>query len=216
MKKLFSVAGIFLLVCILTGCTRTKIQYWENGNKKSEMAYRNGKLQGVATWYYQDGKKHYEVTYKDDLLEGKAIRWYSNGKVQSEDYYSGNMLNGSSIDWGIDGSMIEMRTYRNDTLHGPFRRLYANRQLQIEGTYNNGLYDGKWLYWDTYGNIVGEGNYKDGAGIQKGWGPDGKLIRKISYMDNRKHGKEIIYNSEGDVEKEILYEYGEVVDVNEF
>jgi TonB family protein len=61
--------------------------WYENGNKKSEHHYRNGKLEGLYTDWYTNGNKSYEVNYVDNVTIGTMRKWYENGQLKSEVTY---------------------------------------------------------------------------------------------------------------------------------
>ena len=41
------------------------VEYYENGKKKLEIHYKNGKLDGLWTWWDENGNKTLEVQLKD-------------------------------------------------------------------------------------------------------------------------------------------------------
>ena len=50
----------------------------ENGQKKLEMTYRDGKQEGLETWWHENGQKRSEAIYKD----GKKVsetKWDEEG-----------------------------------------------------------------------------------------------------------------------------------------
>ena len=57
-----------------------KTEYWDNGNKKSEQYYKDGKLHGNCTHWYEDGQKSYEGNWKDGNEDGKWTEWSDNGQ----------------------------------------------------------------------------------------------------------------------------------------
>jgi len=80
---------------------QVKIHYHDNGLKRSEYWYLNGKLHredgpAIQYWYY-NGQKLSEEWYLNDKchrLDGPAIQvWYYNGQKLSESWY----LNGVKL-----------------------------------------------------------------------------------------------------------------------
>jgi antitoxin component YwqK of YwqJK toxin-antitoxin module len=76
----------------------TPTEWFEDGQKESEINYHDGKKNGLATeWYengqkeseinYEEGEKVSETDYKDELENGLASRWYENGPKKSETNY---------------------------------------------------------------------------------------------------------------------------------
>ena len=68
------------------------------------------------------------------------------------------------------------------------------------------------MYYEN-GSVGSVATYKDGAGLQKGYSPDGILITEINYKDNVKDGDEIQYNRDGSVKKILVWESGEFVKI---
>ena len=64
------------------------VTYWyENGQKKWEINYKNGKKSGLEIWWYESGQKKSECPYKEGKKHGIAISWYENGQKKSEFKY---------------------------------------------------------------------------------------------------------------------------------
>ncbi len=203
---------IIISLILFTSCSKVEKQYWENGNIKSELPYKNGKLQGTARWYYEDGTIQQEVPYVNNSIEGLSIRYHDNGRKELEEEYKNNIRNGRATEYSYSGRRIEIKEYVNDTLNGPYRKWHGNRELQISGMFTNGLFSGTWLYYNDYGNLVGEGRYEAGMGIQRFWNPDGSLLSRVAYVNNLKQGKEYFYKPDGSVDYVVGYDAGELVE----
>lgn len=73
---------LLVLMAMLAACDDgVQKAYWENGKLKSELRYKNDKLNGECVWYYQNGNKMSQGNYVDDVLEGSFMRWHPNGKI---------------------------------------------------------------------------------------------------------------------------------------
>jgi antitoxin component YwqK of YwqJK toxin-antitoxin module len=202
---------ILIIAMALSSCSRVERQYWDNGNIKSELPYRNGKLNGTARWYYEDGTIRHEVPYVDDRIEGNSIRYHDNGRKESEEEYVNNLRHGKAVEYTFSGLRIEQKEYVNDTLHGKYIKWHVNREVHITGDFVNGLFFGTWLYYDEYGMLIGEGRFEAGDGTQRFWYSDGSLRTRVDYVKNLRHGPEIHYFPDGSVEKIVEYDYGEIV-----
>jgi len=212
MKKLRTYLILIILgLFLLTSCTNVEKQYWEDGILKSELPYKNGKLNGTAIWYYEDGTIMHEVPYEDDEITGTSIRYHDNGRKELEETYINNVRQGRAIAYSYPGKRIEQKYYVNDTLHGKYYKWHGNSELQIYGEFINGLFDGTWLYYDDYGELIGEGKYEAGNGIQRFWNPNGSLASRTTYVNNLKHGKEYFYTPDGEVDYVVEYAYGEPI-----
>ena len=61
-----------------------KVGYFQNGNKKHERYFKNGKQEGVETAWYGNGLKKYEMPYKDGKKDGVAKYWDEKGKLTTK------------------------------------------------------------------------------------------------------------------------------------
>lgn len=194
-----------------------KKEYYKDGTIQSEVTYKNGKKNGIATYYHPNGKKSLELFFKDDLAEGQSTLWYFKGTINRTGNYKNNKLNGISTTWDEnDGYKLSEETYLNDTLNGLYREFHPNGEVKTKGNYKSGKYEGKWEYFDELGLPVGEGLFKNGAGVLKGWYPDGKTIREVHYLDNLKDGSETFWDESGKLEKIIYYKNGKVIKIETF
>ena len=81
------------------------------GFKKVYMGIiKNGKQDGLWTDWYENGQKSSEVTYKDSKKDGLYTGWYENGKKERENTYKdGKFID--SICWDRYGNECECSEY---------------------------------------------------------------------------------------------------------
>ena len=77
-KLLLAFLLLILAICAAGGCGPPEngpyVQYYENGKKKLEVHYENGKQNGLRTEWDENGKKQKEIQYKDGkLISQKAF-----------------------------------------------------------------------------------------------------------------------------------------------
>jgi len=206
-KKILFIA----IVIVFSSCVNTETENYPNGRIKSEIHKQGDKYEGISRWWYDNGNLKMEVNYKDNKVDGYSRRWFYNGKIESEEFYVADKRNGVSRLWNSIGNKISEENYVNDTLDGAYRLWYNKGQIKIEGGFKKGMYNGKWTWWNEMGVKVGEADFVDGSGVQVGWFLNGNKKREVHYKNNIKNGKEIIYSSNGDIEKVIINENGIVV-----
>ena len=61
------------------------------------------KPEGLATDYYESGEKKSEVHFKNGKLDGLRSEWYENGQKSSEQNYKDGKENGLATWWDVDG-----------------------------------------------------------------------------------------------------------------
>ena len=57
------------------------LQWHKNGQKESELNFKDGTVDGLFTKWHENGQKHLEVSWKDgEEVEGSAKYWNSKGE----------------------------------------------------------------------------------------------------------------------------------------
>lgn len=113
------------------------IRWHNNGQKREEGVYVDGKETGLWTLWHYNGEKYEEGNYMDGRETGKWREWTNNGKLIMECNY-------------LDGK-----------LSGQFESWHENGKKKIEGKYSNGGRIGSWYWWDINGEKEGEKNYDE-------------------------------------------------------
>ena len=89
------------------------IEYYENGQKMSEIHYKNDKRDGLWTYWDENGKKEIEGHHKNGELDGLETWWHENGQKMSEGHFKNGKKDGLWTEWhengteGIRGSLQE-------------------------------------------------------------------------------------------------------------
>ena len=77
--------------------------YHDNGQKRSEHTYKDGKEHGLGTAWYENGQKSAEYTFKDGKMDGLRTSWHDNGqKAVEATFKDGEVI--SEKWWDKDGS----------------------------------------------------------------------------------------------------------------
>jgi antitoxin component YwqK of YwqJK toxin-antitoxin module len=215
-KKQFCVVGFVMLAVLISACTKTEKQYYEDGTIKSEVVKKHGKKEGPARYYHANGKIQQETFYKEDELEGLSRRWHFNGSLELEENYKQGLKNGKASGYTKKGKLIWQAYYVRDTLNGPWEEFHENGTPKVQGYYKMGLYDKVWRYFDFNNQQVGEGRFSDGSGFQRAYYPDGTKWREIPYKQNKKHGKERWWFPDGKLQKEKEYVFDSLLIVRDY
>tara|TARA_B100000686_G_scaffold354186_1_gene463123 strand:- start:11015 stop:12142 length:1128 start_codon:yes stop_codon:yes gene_type:complete len=114
-----------------------KTKWYENGQKKYERTYKDGKEYGLWTEWYYNGQKKYEETYKDGLKDGLVLGWHENGNKKYEQNYKKGKKEGLWIRWFINGVKKEEKIYKSGKPVGVWTFWYDNGQKWFEETYKD-------------------------------------------------------------------------------
>ena len=114
-----------------------KVNYWENGQKLSEVQYFDEKRDGSCKYWYKNGQLMSSGLYKNGKMYGPFISYYENGQIQSQGNYNYN-------ESGIYS--------RKD---GVWKYYYENGKIESESIIKNGVEELK--FYDKEGNLLPEG-----------------------------------------------------------
>jgi antitoxin component YwqK of YwqJK toxin-antitoxin module len=186
MKKLL----LFLFLSLgLTSISygETQNTYYENGQKESEVNYKDGEKDGKYTAWYENGQKGEERNYKDGKEDGKVTLWYENGQKKLEGNYKDDKKDGK-FTWWYENGQKEQVTYFKDDDEVKVTVWHKNGQKRYEKNYKDGERDGKTTRWYKNGQKEGETNYKDGKqdGKRTEWYANGQIKSEENYKDGIK------------------------------
>lgn len=114
-----------------------RVNYWENGQKLSEVQYFNEKRDGSCKYWYKTGQLMSSGLYKNGKMYGPFISYYENGQIQSQGNY---IYNESDIYSRKDGG---------------WKYYYENGKIESESIIKNGVEELK--FYDKEGNLLPEG-----------------------------------------------------------
>ena len=115
---------------------------YENGQKKSEGNFKDGKKDGKRTSWNENGQKEVEENFKDGkLIDETAYLYHENSQKHFEINFKDFKVDGKSTMW------------------------HENGQIAFEMNYKDGKEDGKVTKWYETGQIEAEAIYKDGECI---------------------------------------------------
>ena len=101
-RKLEKRNGVAYLPNEETPFTGRAVGFFENGQKRYEENYKNGKKHGFATKWYENGQKMSEENYKDGKEDGLSSFWYKNGQKNAEGNYKDGKLMSAEV-WKPNG-----------------------------------------------------------------------------------------------------------------
>ena len=124
-----------------------------DGQKKEEVTYKDGKLNGLSTAWFESGQKQAEMTYKDGQKNGLFTLWFESGQKKLEQENKDGEINGRLESWFENGQKKESSVYKNGKLNGKME-WYENGQIKNDEDYMDGYLKKKainirtslWLY----------------------------------------------------------------------
>jgi len=109
---------------------------------------------GLHTVFYKNGQKNSEINYKDGVENGQAISWHKNGQKRMELMFKNGSVEGNYSSWYSNGQKEEEYSMKDGKFTGDYTSWHKNGQLSIKGKYTiSGKEDGFFTTWDKKGRI---------------------------------------------------------------
>jgi len=138
--------------------TGKAVAKWPNGQKKTEINYKDGKRDGLKAHWYESGQKLSEISYKAGKHDGPLTVWYENGKLRRK----GN---------NMDGKMVGIWTH-----------WYENNQQRDEMFYISGLMESA-IVWRPDGEKCSFTDVKAGNGIMVKYTDSGTEWLRLTFKN---------------------------------
>ena len=84
--------------------------WYENGNKRIEFGYKNGKRHGCSTSWYENGTKKQVVNFIDGIRGGEFELYYEDGKLSAKGVFANDKPNNVTM-YNRDGVTINDEKY---------------------------------------------------------------------------------------------------------
>lgn len=206
----------------------TWIDFYLNGNKKTEYNYINDILHGNYREYDLDGKILKEQRYvngelfipqedEEEIVLKSELRkaYYPNGKIKFEGAFLDDKPVGIHKEYDDLGNLKTTKEYsskseylgqglfdKNGKRTGPWK-LYddINSYYFGKGSYLDGEKDGKWIFYYPNGEIELEGYYSEGKPDRKWvWTyENGNTKREENFIYGKREGEYTEYDSIGNL-----------------
>ena len=168
-------------------------EWYDNGQKRIEGYYNDGKKEGLHTEWETNGWKEIERNYKNGKLHGLCIR-YEFGVITSKIEYKNGVRHGTFIGFYKNGSISNIEFFKNGKLNGlvidyqkspnwDLNRLPLKKSEQI---WKNGYPNGESIYYYNNGKKSEECYYKgfkNFEGLRTRWYWNGQKKSEENYID---------------------------------
>ena len=166
--------------------------YYKNGKKSASSYYRNGKRNGIRKEWFQGGFQGTKLAriskFSDGNLLNDNLFTFGSRKILSTNYINGNKVDSffQSIK-GYDSKIFivhmknRMKMFHNNGQIYNDVIVNNDNSLTIKSYYDNGQLINE-VYFDSLGYRYWKNN------LRICYDPDGKIIDKIKFKDNKIHG----------------------------
>ena len=123
---------IFIYSFFIISCATNSfhdISYYDNGQKKYDIEYKNNKIDGVALYWDENGNIINKVHYINNKFHGKWIDYYTNGNVKHIVHYDFGRKNGEEIWYYQSGNIKSKIFYKDDQIVSNILRWDSNGNI---------------------------------------------------------------------------------------
>mgnify|MGYP006281872019 CR=1 FL=1 len=209
-------------------------EFYENGNLKNEMTYRDGMLHGYYKEYNDKGILTSTMLYdkgkivEEDIDDDPEIdienRYDSEGNLIFSGPYKKGTPIGIHREYNRDGSVKNAIIYNDQgdkvsegivttdgRRSGKWINYYDDGKIREEGEYNNNSKTGTWKFYDRDGNTVQTGTYRGGRpeGLWQWYYKSGVILREEEYYQGKRDGNFTEYSQDGEIISQGKYLDGE-------
>jgi antitoxin component YwqK of YwqJK toxin-antitoxin module len=118
------------------------MEYYCNGNMKSNVPFQNGRPDGYAIMYYENGNKKEEGQWKINRWVGNYKLYYENGQVQHDfKFNEGGKRDGVQTYKYENGQTAIEGSFANGKESGVIKEYYETGDTKAVKTFNNGEVD---------------------------------------------------------------------------
>ena len=193
--------------------------YYESGQIKTKITYRNGVPTGHGLEYFANGHLREDTGYGNAGRDRNITRYFdaAGQPTQAEEVYKNNRSSGTWREFFPDGKQL-----RKVETYGPVGRLngerltyYENGQLHSRQPYLNGFMTGTAQEFFASGKVFKETTYMRGLllGAFRELREDGTLAVSGQYRSNRQTGDWTYYQPNGQtVARTVTYRNGTPVE----
>lgn len=163
-----------------------KKEYYPSGRLKTEIPYKDGKINGIQKIYYESGKLKEETSFVDGKKNGAAKIYYENGQLLAEASFICDKINGVEKKYYPNGQLLTETPLVDGKKSGIAKIYYESGKLQLEMPFVDDKVNGITKAYYVNGGLKDEMPYKDDKanGITKAYYENGNLKSEIYYEDD--------------------------------
>ena len=137
---------------------------YNNGKPKYEGNVSDGKIVGLCRSYYKSGNIKNLVNYKNGMIDGLATFYYDTTKqtVKAEIEFENNKITNIYREFYENGNRKAIINIKKNAFNGNAAYFYKNGVLKMKGKYKSNKRHGNWELFNKKGEIYNKTKWKHG------------------------------------------------------
>ena len=161
-KRPKHILAIFCLLCFFNLKAQQLVSYVVYEHDTINVVDKDTLKQGVWKEFWNNGDLKSEVIYKNNKKEGLEIKWYDSPDcVEQESYYKNGLLDGPSIYYSKKCKKDFFETFKSGSKEGLELSYYPNGNIKAEGNFKNGHLNGYYRVYNKKGEFEFESRSTD-------------------------------------------------------
>lgn len=187
-----------------------RIEYYLNGQVKSEANISNEKLNGEYLSFYSNGLVYQKGQFKAGKEKGKWTYFNTRGQIDSIHTYKEGLLDGETK-YNVYGKLIINQEYKSGKKNGAFVEYYTDGNKKVAGSYLMNLPNNEWTWYDLKEAKTRQINFKNGLkdGDFRVW-KDTDLYLVGVFDKDKKTGTWKWHRTKKDLDSLVTYVNGEI------
>ena len=187
-----------------------RIDYYSNGQIKTEAKITNKKLNGKYLAYHPNGVVYQKGQYKTDKEKGEWTYFNTSGQIDSIHTFKEGLLDGKT-EYNVYGKLIIKQEYKSGKKNGNFIEYYTDGNKKVTGSYLMNLPNDEWIWYDLKEFKTRQINFKNGLkhGDFKVW-KDNDLYLSGIFDEDKKSGTWKWHRTKKDLDSLVNYVNGEI------
>ena len=127
-------------------------ELYENGKKKTQGSFKDGKPEGLMTIWHRNGLKKTEGSMKDGKPEGLMTEWYESGQKRYEENWKDGKKGGLMTSWYESGQKKNEENWKDGKKEGLMTSWHKNGKKKTERIFGSSYSPPR--FWNSKGQEV--------------------------------------------------------------
>ena len=188
--------------------------YYNNGEVKEIITYKNGKSEGKNLLFFENGKKYIESNVKNDDFDGEYNAYSEDGALLEKKFYKNGKLDGSYESYFPLGSTIKEFDvpYKKGEVEGDAIEYYATGEIYLTTPFIQTKRNGVEKKYNTLNKLISEIGYKENEldGVYKRFYPNGNVWEEGASVGGYFNGPWKIYYPDSSINEDFTYNNGKI------
>ena len=133
---------------------------------KGRFYYDDKLFTGIGITMWNEKQLKTEISFKNGRIDGVKRSYHENGNLESQMFWKEGKGHGEIKVYSQSGQLLEEGAYKNGQMDGIWKEYFESGKLKAEMSYTDGKLDGVVKEYDETGKLKSQVTYKEGKKIE--------------------------------------------------